>query len=252
MKLLFLGSGSAFTLGGENWQSNMVLESPSGKRLLIDCCGDIRFSLAEQGLAARDIDAIYISHLHADHVGGVEWLGFSTHFSPNGARPALFGSDVVLAELWDHSLRGGMQSIQGAKASISTYFDVRPVAGEGQFNWEGATFQLIRVQHVDDGQRQMLAFGLNFNLNGKNALLTTDTQFTPQHLVKQFGAADVIFHDCETSQFPSTVHAHYNDLKSLPADIRAKTWLYHYQPGSLPDAIADGFLGFVTKGQVFT
>jgi hypothetical protein len=28
-------------------------------------------------------------------------------------------------------------------------------------------------------------------------------------------------------------------------------WLYHYNPGHLPDARADGFRGFVKKGQVF-
>ena len=27
------------------------------------------------GLGYADIDAVYISHLHADHVGGLEWLG---------------------------------------------------------------------------------------------------------------------------------------------------------------------------------
>jgi len=28
-------------------------------------------------------------------------------------------------------------------------------------------------------------------------------------------------------------------------------WLYHYQDGELPAAVADGFAGFVAKGQVF-
>ena len=28
-------------------------------------------------------------------------------------------------------------------------------------------------------------------------------------------------------------------------------WLYHYSPGPLPDACAEGFLGFVRRGQSF-
>jgi hypothetical protein len=28
-------------------------------------------------------------------------------------------------------------------------------------------------------------------------------------------------------------------------------WLYHYSDGLLPDAVADGFLGFARPGQVF-
>jgi len=229
----------------------MLLELPGGKRLLIDCGGDIRFSLAEQRLSADDIDAIYISHLHGDHVGGMEWLGFSTHFGPSGTRPTLFGNNEVLAEMWEHSLQGGMRSMQGAAATLATYFDVRPVVGPGKFTWEGSDFQLVQVHHVDDGERLMPAYGLSFCLKGRKVLLTTDTQFTPDHLTAHFNAADIIFHDCETSAFQTPVHAHYNELKTLPGDIRSKTWLYHYQPGPLPDAVADGFQGFVAKGQVF-
>ncbi len=69
MRLIFLGTGSAFTL--ENYQSNMLVESPEGL-LLIDCGGDARHSLARQGWTALDITDIYISHLHADHIGGLE------------------------------------------------------------------------------------------------------------------------------------------------------------------------------------
>ncbi len=72
MKLIFLGTGSAFTL--EYYHSNMLIEAPEG-RLLIDCGGDARRSMAAQSLGALDITDIYISHLHADLIGGLEWLG---------------------------------------------------------------------------------------------------------------------------------------------------------------------------------
>jgi len=49
----------------------------------------------------------------------------------------------------------------------------------------------------------------------------------------------------------SGVHAHYNDLKGLPAEMKVKMWLYHYNDGALPNANADGFQGFVQKGQSF-
>jgi len=63
--------------------------------------------------------------------------------------------------------------------------------------------------------------------------------------------ADIIFHDCETSPFKSTVHAHYEDLTTLPTAIKNKMWLYHYQRGTLPNARKDGFCGFVKRGQIF-
>jgi hypothetical protein len=67
-----------------------------------------------------------------------------------------------------------------------------------------------------------------------------------------YDRADLIFHDCETSKFPTPVHAHYNDLVKLPSQIKNKMWLYGYQPGPLPeDVIQQGFLGFVKRGQTF-
>ena len=49
----------------------------NNKYLLIDCGSDARHSLAAAGYSFNEIDNIFISHLHADHIGGLEWLGFS-------------------------------------------------------------------------------------------------------------------------------------------------------------------------------
>jgi uncharacterized protein YfaQ (DUF2300 family) len=69
----------------------------------------------------------------------------------------------------------------------------------------------------------------------------------------KYKKADVIFHDCETSpiEFASEVHAHYEDLKTLPDEVRAKMWLCHYQDGPKPDCVKDGFAGWVEQGQTF-
>ena len=64
----------------------------------------------------------YYGHLHADHVGGLEWLGFSTYFNPNVESPDLFVADDLADPLWDHCLSGGMTSLQGARADLTTFF----------------------------------------------------------------------------------------------------------------------------------
>jgi hypothetical protein len=65
----------------------------------------------------------------------------------------------------------------------------------------------------------------------------------------------LIFHDCETSPFKSGVHAHFDDLKTLPDEIKSKMWLMHYQWVEEVDlaklAEDNGFAGFVRKGQSF-
>ena len=139
MKLTFLGSGSAFCL--DNFQSNMMIEK-NGKKLLIDCGGDIRWSLKEKGLTVSDIDGIYISHAHNDHIGGLECVGFSTYFNPATPPPKLFGEGEMLDHIWDKSLAGGLDSIQGQKVGLNDYFDVQKVKKNDSFIWEGIKFQI--------------------------------------------------------------------------------------------------------------
>lgn len=252
MKLTFLGSGSAFTTGANNFHSNMIIEK-NQKRLLIDCGSDARFSLNELGLTHRDIDGVYLSHLHADHVGGLEWLAFTTKFaSTTGFKPNLFIDEVLVEPLWENVLSGGLSSLDQTGVDLSTYFTVQPVIdNKRQFKWEGIDFQLIKTLHCMTGSGPMPSYGLMFNDCGVRILISGDTQFRPDEMMKYYKEADLIFHDSETSPYPSGVHARYTDLCTLAPEIKAKMWLYHYNPGSLPDPLKDGFRGFIKKGQSF-
>ena len=251
MKLRFLGRGSAFTVGG-NFHSNMLLEADTGRRLLLDCGTDARHALKNLGLTYHDINDVYISHLHADHAGGLEWLGFTHKFDPSCKLPKLYLTEMLVDDLWEKSLAGSMSSIQEYPAELSTYFDVHVIPiSLNAFTWEGITFNLIQSTHVWNYDKLVPCFGLLYDVNGKTIYWTADTQFTPERHLAHYQRADLIFHDCETSPCHSGVHAHYDQLLTMPADIRAKMWLYHYNPGELPDAKSAGFRGFVELGQEF-
>lgn len=252
-KLLFLGTGSNLTLDTSNFQSNFLLIANSGRKMLIDCGTDIRHSLAAQGYSYTDIDDIYISHLHSDHVGGLEWLGLSTFYRSDGRRPNLYAHRDVIDGLWENVLSGGMGIAEGQQASLDTYFNVQKLDTHSNFKWEELHIQIFQTIHIIAEQDQMPSYGLKLNSETKHVLITTDTQYDEQHLMPLYESCDNIFHDCETAETPSTVHAHYNELKELPSAIKNKMWLYHYDHASsnLPDAKKDGFCGFVSKGQVF-
>jgi len=52
----------------------------------------------------------------------------------------------------------------------------------------------------------------------------------------------------------SRVHAHYDDLRrELSDETKSKIWLVHYDDKApeIFNPVADGFRGFVKKGQVF-
>jgi len=268
MEMTWLGVGSAFTLpaidaAGEvdlntcDFQTNAMIRSESGKIMLIDCGSDIRFALAKVAKIFPkdygDIDAVYLSHLHADHVGGIEAVAFCTCFNPNASKPKLYANHSLMVEAWEKSLRGGLESIQGDVVSLTHYFDCHPIEDNQQFMWEGILFTPVQTVHVVSGFIIKHSYGLlmqdQTKVEPQTVFLTTDTQFAPNQIMDFYAKSDVIFHDCETSQFSSKVHSHFRELAGLPDGIRQRMWLLHYQPGDLPDAT--GFAGFVRRGQVF-
>jgi ribonuclease BN (tRNA processing enzyme) len=259
IKLIFLGSGSAFTVGDDNFHSNLLLIAENEaktinkeeKKLLIDCGSDIRFSLHKLGFSYLDITDIFISHLHSDHAGGLEYIGLSSKFDPNCQKPNLYLSHEIAIDIWDKSLSGGMGYIEEVTAKLCDFFHVHSVVKNGCFFWENIKFDLIKTHHVDSGFFSMPSHGLLFQIGNKKIFFTGDTKLCFFSFKDYYEDADIIFHDCEISRSPSPVHAHFNQLIDLPDHIRNKMWLYGYQPGELPDASKYGFCGFVKPGQVF-
>lgn len=250
LKLTFLGAGSAFTTAPENYQSNILLELEENT-LLLDAGTDIRHSLHEYHKNYKDIRNVYISHLHNDHTGGLIWLALTSFFDPSCNKANLFTAEDIIEPLWTNTLQSGLSTLEHTRPSLDLFFNVNTLKSDGCFIWQGIEFQQIKTIHYHNDHNLMPSYGLIFNYNHTRILFTSDIQYSPAHFMSLYEEADLIFHDCETTIHKSGVHAHYSELICLPETIRKKMWLYHYNPGSLPDAKQDGFLGFVAKGQSF-
>lgn len=251
LKMIFLGSGSAFTVGPENYQSNILL-TVDNDTLLIDAGSDIRHSLREKNLTYKDIVTVYLTHLHGDHTGGLEYLALTTYFDPNyQGKPNLITSELIVTDLWNKSLAGGLSTLEDESATLGTFYNIIPIKQQEGFDWHGIHFDMVQTKHFFSNHEQMPSFGFIFTHNNTRVFFSSDTQHAPEQLAPFYEEADIIFHDCETQAVRSGVHAHYTELVTLPAHIKQKMWLYHYNPGKLPDAVKDGFLGLVSKGQSF-
>ncbi len=68
MKITFLGTGSGSTLGSNRMKSSILIEDTENK-ILLDLGTGANFRLEDLG--KLNIDAIFISHLHIDHINGI-------------------------------------------------------------------------------------------------------------------------------------------------------------------------------------
>jgi ribonuclease BN (tRNA processing enzyme) len=262
MKLTFLGCHSAMSSSAKKnqFQSNMVLTFDNGQNMLIDCGTDIPHSMENSGFSYKDINFVYISHLHADHMGGLEWLAFNTYFDPSvEERPVLVIYEDLLEPLWQ-MLEPSLSKLTGEVGTLTSYFQVYPirpvdVMGGSRIGFavNGIDFTLIRHLHVPNPFGDIYSYGLLVKKDKETLFaITTDTarKSDSTAYLGMAGQTYPVFHDCETVN-ASDVHVHYNKLKEESSTVKENLWLYHYQPHAIPDWKADGFAGMVKTGQVF-
>lgn len=290
MKIKIIGCGTAFY--NPNHNTAFLLEE-NDERFLIDCGGYIPGALVQQGFDLKKIKTIYISHAHGDHCHGLEEMAFANYDWKNHPvdyresevdyAPTLIANEVLLTDLWRNTLSGGLKSMEGFDATISTYFKPKPIKANKTFEWQGWTCSLIQQIHVITGSMIMNAFGLFLEKDEKTVFFTTDAQyFQPEQVAIFYDKAQLIFQDCELTGvnvpkeqmvFKSGVHANYAQLAGWPTvnayrlseAVKKKLWLCHYQGfknegkdffNNIVDwdsqARDDGFAGFVAVGQEFT
>jgi ribonuclease BN (tRNA processing enzyme) len=220
LALRFLGVGGAQAV--ELGSSSAVLERDGEAQLLIDCGPDTLTSFLAR--YRRPPPAIFITHTHMDHVGGMERLFFRSYF--------------------DGELRGRIKLFVPAslvpllQARVADYPDV---LAEGGANFWDA-FQLIPLSrgfwHLDYWfdvfATRHHAPNTSFGVALRGAFAYTgDTRPIPEMLSAYAGNGEVIAHDCALVGNPS--HSGIDDLeREYTADLRSRLLLYHY--GSAEEA----------------
>ncbi|KFN41258.1 MBL fold metallo-hydrolase [Arenimonas oryziterrae] len=212
LRMLGVGSSQAVELGS----ASAVVECDERPLLMIDC--------GQEALTAylahyeRAPEAVFITHVHMDHVAGLERLFYKIYFDP-----ALRGKVrlYVPATVVPH-LQSRLAEYPG-------------VIAEGGANWWDG-FQLIPVTRgFWHEQRWYDVFPVRhhqpetaFALRLPGAFVWTgDTRPIPEMLARYADAGELIAHDCALHGNPS--HSGIEDLEReyAPA-LLARCVLYHY------------------------
>ncbi|MFD2670271.1 MBL fold metallo-hydrolase [Marinicrinis sediminis] len=240
LQLTMLGTGSAFSKSFGN--NNALLELPDQQKLLIDCGHTAMMALHQLQQPLEQLEGVIVTHLHADHVGGLEELAFRRKFS-SSAKPTLYIADTLVTPLWEHCLRAGLEDQQ--HRSLADFFEVQPLVPGTPFSLtDGLDLTLVHTDHIPGKD----SYSLLWN---QKLFYSADMTFAPDLLqqLHQEGT-EYILHECQlTGQ--GAVHTTLDELLSLPASIQSCIQLMHYGDEQ-PDFIGKtGSMTFLERGQTY-
>lgn len=211
-----IGTGNAFA---KKYFNNNALIEQEQVKLLIDCGTTLPFALYQQGFTFNDLDGVIVSHIHADHIGGLETYAYQMKYQYN-RKPKLYIANNLVDILWDNSLKGGLQ--QTDDETIHHFFNVIPLEPELAYTIApGLELKLLPTRHIPKRSSYSLLFNESF-------FYSADCIFEEELLLKLHDQnVHTFYHDCQFSE-PGTVHATLSELKSLPISLQQKIKLMHY------------------------
>jgi ribonuclease BN (tRNA processing enzyme) len=84
-EVVFVGTSDAFGAAGRR-QAAILLRGPTGS-VLLDCGATTNSGLSALGIAREELDAVVVSHFHADHFGGLPLLLLACLYEDGRRRP---------------------------------------------------------------------------------------------------------------------------------------------------------------------
>jgi ribonuclease BN (tRNA processing enzyme) len=231
LRLLSLGIGNAFS--AVSYSTCLALEA-GGRWLLIDCPHPIRKMMREASqtagvtLDAADVYAVVLTHLHADHVSGLEGLAYYSRFLLN--RPLkLLAHKSVSEHLWTGHMAAGMRYARHepggpvAEYSLGDFCELHDLPDQQPLVCGPFTISTFPATH------SVPTTAVFIEAAGRKFGYSADTAYDP-HLIEWLSPADLVVHEAN-EDYP---HTPYERLAVLPESLRKKMLVVHYPDGFDP------------------
>lgn len=197
------GTGDAFGSGGR--LNSCYHFSVADKRFLVDCGSSALIGLQRYGLPAKDIDAIFISHLHGDHFGGIPYILLEGCFASKRKSPLLLVGPAGLQERVEAACealyRGTLSDGYGFPVNYLTLDPQHPLS-----------YGPLRVSCFPVNHGSSLAYGLKISTGEKTISYTGDSEWT-ENLVTLAKGSDLLIAECVAYQHPVPSHLDFLTLQ---------------------------------------
>ncbi len=240
LHVAFCGTGSPLPDPGRGGACTAVIAD--GRVFLFDAGEGAAESLALMGIAPSNVEAVFLTHFHSDHINGLGALALQHVFRGNVTGPlAIYGGPGVErvvggfneAFAQDHSYRVAHHGAEVAPAAgfeLAAMPIVAPDSGLGTVLIDGdITISVFNVHHESVSP----AYGYRISDGQRSVVISGDTAYSP-NLVEAAVGADLLVHEALApkliDQLRQTALRHGNDgLAIVMTDIPS----YHASPADV-------------------
>jgi ribonuclease BN (tRNA processing enzyme) len=200
MKLHILGCGDAFGSGGRNQSGYLV--AAERRLFLLDCGPTTLLAMKRAGFDPLDLDAIFLSHLHGDHFGGIPFFFIEYLYQRPRSRPLYIAGPATTEE----RVRDLFGLLYGTKESPAVAFQL--LEPEKSLSVAGVEIFSFRVPH----QVNEVSLALKVRCDGKEILFSGDSAWT-ERFIDEARGVDLFLCECTFYDQGQGNHVRYLTLK---------------------------------------
>ena len=207
MKIIFLGTGEAFD---ENCPNNCLLLDINGYNLLLDCGYSAPIQIWKYNPDQSFLDAIYISHLHADHYFGLPAL-LVRMWEEKRVKPL----KIICFKGWGPMIEAVIEAgYKGFKDRFSFHIEIQEIEGS-QVIEPGIRFVLAPTVHT------AVNMAVRVEASEKAVCYSGDGVFTPE-TEEIYKDADLVIHEAYLYDEKRFGHSRITDLLDMAKRDRVK------------------------------
>lgn len=192
LTLLGTKGGPSLKKGSPSPSSSLL--KMNDQDILIDCGIGAARSLVEAGTPLSDLDAIFITHLHSDHILELGPLIY-TAWTSGLVTPLDIYGPIGLAEYWEHFLKSmrfdhSIRTIDDKRQPLDELINIHIIMAETKLELNGIAVSFLRVDHPPVEQ----CYAMRFVTTDHKITFSADTcYFLP--LAEFAKGADILVHE---------------------------------------------------------
>lgn len=243
VQVQFLGSGDAFGSGGRF--QTCILVKTSKTRFLIDCGASSLISIRRYSVNPNSISTILLTHLHADHFGGIPFFLLDAQFVSKRLKPIVIagpsGTRKRIEDLME-TMFPNSSTIQ------STYsMEIVELEPEQPQKLDGMTVVPYLVEHPSGSP----PLALRVECDERTITYTGDTEWTDS-LLKAAHNSDLLIAEAYFLEKKVKFHLDFQTLTSHLDQLRSKRVILTHMSSDMLSKLDQIDCEYAEDGKIFT